>query len=374
MKAVNRQSGRTGWIALLAALLLACLPACALASGEWLTLSGEQAPEAQDYLVTEEYTGTVRITFLGDCTLGGESKNRNSPRGFVRVVEEKGFDWPFRNLTALTVSDDLTVANLEGVLTDRFLPVREKKTFNFTGSAAYTGILQAGSVECVTLANNHSHDYDLAGYRDTKAALEAAGVAYFGTDCTAVWRNAEGLMIGFIGVSGSLSGDRSKVYREQAEALRSFGCAAVITVMHAGSEYIYEPDRYQKQIAERAVGAGSCLVVGHHPHVVQGYDVVNNTPVVYSLGNCSFGGTTHAKDSDALAVQAELAFEDGELTGITLHFYPLSITSDDRYNNYSPRLLTGRDAERVLKKMTESTGKSPGTFDETEGAVVHFGR
>ena len=370
VKTVNRQSGRTGWIVLLAALLLACLPACALASGEWLTLSGEQAPEAQDYLVTEEYTGTVRITFLGDCTLGGESKNRNSPRGFVRVVEEKGFDWPFRNLTALTVSDDLTVANLEGVLTDRFLPVREKKTFNFTGSAAYTGILQAGSVECVTLANNHSHDYDLAGYRDTKAALEAAGVAYFGTDCTAVWRNAEGLMIGFIGVSGSLSGDRSKVYREQAEALRSFGCAAVITVMHAGSEYIYEPDRYQKQIAERAVGAGSCLVVGHHPHVVQGYEILDGVPVVYSLGNCVFGGNANPRDHDALVLRADLSFEEGTLTGITLRFYPVSVSGEPGRNDYSPVLLNGGDAERVLKKMEDSTGVSPGAFDEENGAAV----
>ena len=367
---MNRRNIWTGWIALLAALLLAGLPACAMASGEWLMLSGEQVPEEQDYLVTEEYTGTVRITFLGDCTLGGESKNRNSPRGFVRVVEEKGFDWPFRNLTVLTASDDLTVANLEGVLTDRFLPVREKKTFNFTGSAAYTGILKAGSVECVTLANNHSHDYDLAGYRDTKAALEAAGVAYFGTDCTAVWRNEEGLMIGLIGVSGSLSGDRSKVYREQAEALRSFGCAAVITVMHAGSEYVYEPDRYQKQIAERAADAGSCLVVGHHPHVVQGYGFQDGVPVVYSLGNCVFGGNTNPRDHDALALRADLSFEEGELTGITLRFYPLSVSGEPGRNDYSPVLLTGADAERVLKKMEDSTGVSPGAFDEENGAAV----
>ena len=367
---MNRRNIWTGWIALLAALLLAGLPAYAMASGEWLMLSGEQVPEEQDYLVTEEYTGTVRITFLGDCTLGGESKNRNSPRGFVRVVEEKGFDWPFRNLTVLTASDDLTVANLEGVLTDRFLPVREKKTFNFTGSAAYTGILKAGSVECVTLANNHSRDYGAAGYRDTVKALQEAGVAYFGTDSMAVWRSDEGLMIGFLGAATHLSGDRYKEHQKQAALLKTLGCSVVITVMHAGQEYISEPGDYQKQIVRRTIASGVDLVVGHHPHIVQGFEISKGVPVVYSLGNCVFGGNINPKDHDALVLRADLAFEEGELTGITLHFYPISISGEADFNDYSPVFLSGADADRVLQKMEKSTGVSVGPFDSAEGAVV----
>ena len=370
MTGKQRRSVRRILLLIWAVIMLA--PAAGLGAGQWETWPDSELPAGTGFLV-QEYTGTVRITCLGDCTLGGEEKSRNAALGFVRRIQDNGLDFPLRNLTVLTGSDDLSVANLEGVLTDRALTKEEKK-YNFSGPTAYTGILEAGSIECVTLANNHSHDYGEAGYQDTRAALDAAGICYFGTDCSAIWQNEEGLRIGFLGVSYSLSGDRTKRYQQKIAALREMGCAAVITVMHAGTEYVYTPDSYQEQIARRASAAGSELIIGHHPHVVQGYDVVNNTPVVYSLGNCSFGGTTHAKDSDALAVQAELAFEDGELTGITLHFYPLSITSDDRYNNYSPRLLTGRDAERVLKKMTESTGKSPGTFDETEGAVVHFDR
>ena len=69
-------------------------------------------------------------------------------------------------------------------------------------------------------------------------------------------------------------------------------------------------------------------------------------------------------------LQAVLVFEEDRLTGIDLHFYPISITSDERYNNYSPRFLDGKDAERVLGKMKKSTGTDPGLWTEDEGAVV----
>ena len=365
---MTARNGRRKGILLLAAVLLLFRPALASASGEWLMFSASGSPEELAGPV-QEFTGAVRITFLGDCTLGGEEKTRNAARGFNRVIEQNGFGYPFRNLTALTAADDLTVANLEGVLSDRDLP-KVKKTYNFKGTTAYTEILKAGSVECVTLANNHSHDYDAAGYADTKAALDAAGVAYFGTDCPAVWKNEDGLMIGFLGVSGSLSGNRAKDYARRAESLRSAGCAAVITVMHAGTEYASAPDSYQEQIVSRALDCGSDLIIGHHPHVVQGYEIRSGVPVVYSLGNCVFGGNTNPRDRDALAVRAELAFYEGELEKITLRFYPLSVSGTPGRNDYSPVLLEGADAERVLEKMRKSTGASSGSFDPAGGAAV----
>ena len=262
------------------------LPAAGQSSGRWFTLTQDYTP---DYLVLsgEDFSGDITVTFLGDCTLGGEKKSRNSSLGFFRRVDENGMDFPLREMSRLTRNDDLTVVNLECVLTDRDLE-RVEKEYNFSGPTAYTEILTSAGVECVTIANNHSHDYGEAGYSDTKAALDSAGICWFGTDAPAVWRSDEGLQIGFVGVSYSLSGNRYRQYLRQVEALRQYGCAAVITVMHAGTEYSYTaPDSYQAQIAARAVESGSCLVVGHHPHVVQGYDVLSGVPVVYSLGNCS---------------------------------------------------------------------------------------
>ena len=153
------------------------------------------------------------------------------------------------------------------------------------------------------------------------------------------------------------------------------GCAAIITVMHAGTEYSTSPpDNYQAQIVRRASQVGCCLVIGHHPHVIQGWDLKDGMPVVYSLGNCSFGGTTYAKDSDAVVVRAEFVFEKGNLLDIRLTFYPICITSDSRHNNYSPRLLTGGEAEKALRKMETSTGRSAGerNGDGSATTVIHL--
>ena len=355
-------------------LMIVLLPSFAAGSGTWYSISEDSVPENFGFLVhDDDYTGTVRMTFLGDCTLGGEEAYRGSPLGFRKVIQEKGMEWPTRYLSRLTASDDLTVANLEGVLTDRKLEKVEKE-FNFSGPTVYTEILTAGGIECVTLANNHSHDYGNAGYRDTVQALEESGTAWFGTDSVAVWQHESGLMIGFAGAFYSAVGNRGKMLQEQLDYLQKLGCSAIIVVMHAGKEHVLDTTGYQTQIASRAAAHGACLVVGHHPHVVQGYDLVDGIPVVYSLGNCIFGGTTYAKDSDALILQAELHFEDSELQGMTLHFYPISITSDAKYNNYSPEFLTGSDANRVLQKMEKSTGKGFDSFSEEEGATLKWER
>ena len=345
---------------------LLCLPASALGGGTLWTVH-EAPSEAEQLRVISDYTGEVTITFLGDCTLGGEEKSRD----FARRIEDNGIAYPFRNLIRLTGTDDLTVANLEGVLSDRNL-VKTEKTYNFRGPASYTEILRAGSVECVTLANNHSHDYGEPGYRDTKAALEDAGVCWFGLDAPAIWETEDGVRIGFLGVGSSLTTGRYTTYKTYAQRLRDYGCAAVITVMHAGTEYDYNPpDAYQQQITTRAIPYTD-LIIGHHPHVPQGYTVLDGVPVVYSLGNCVFGGNPRPKERDALVIQAVLHFTDGELDRIDLHFWPILISGEVSRNDYSPVFLSGEEAERVLEKIRKSTGMDPGPFDENQGAVVSF--
>ena len=76
-----------GILLMLVFLLVFRTGGAAQASGEWLMLSGEDAVPEQGFLV-QEYTGTVRITFLGDCTLGCEEKTRTAGRGFPKTIEE----------------------------------------------------------------------------------------------------------------------------------------------------------------------------------------------------------------------------------------------------------------------------------------------
>ena len=116
---------------LLAALLL---PAPALAGGTLRTVSEAPAPEDVPAFPSD-YTGDVCITFLGDCTLGGESPHPYPSLSFEQRIKDNGMEFPFRELRLLTESDDLTVANLEGVLTDRTLKKADKR-FDFMGPTA----------------------------------------------------------------------------------------------------------------------------------------------------------------------------------------------------------------------------------------------
>lgn len=85
-------------IALMAALLL---PAGAMAGGTWMTVT-DRPSEAQQLMPPTEYTGEITVTFLGDCTLGEDTKKIPKRLGFARRIADNGTDFPFRELVRLT--------------------------------------------------------------------------------------------------------------------------------------------------------------------------------------------------------------------------------------------------------------------------------
>ena len=353
-----------GILPALAAALLFFAPARA----EWYVFPAEDPPRELTDTAMEvcEYTGEITLSFLGDCTLGGESRFKSAARGFVSTAGREGYAYFFENLLPLLSADDISVVNLEGVLSDRQLE-KTPKTFNFIGPAAFAKILALGGVEAAGLANNHSLDYGEAGYRDTQNALAAAGVASFGADHLAVWTR-DGVRVGFTASAFSLTESARSALEAQVRTLRALGCQLVVHSMHAGTEYSSKPTGQQKAVARAAAQLGVNLVVGHHPHVLHGMDVVEGVPVVYSLGNAVFGGNSAPSDMDALLLQAVFAYEDGAPVSVRLVFHPISVSGETSYNNYQPVLLAGDDAQRVLDKMADSTGVTPPAYEEGRGA------
>lgn len=311
---------------------------------------------------------TMTLTFAGDATLGGEQSQISSVKSFQSLVKFHGMAFPFQELRSLFATDDLTVVNLEGVLSDSVPEKTQGKQFNFIGEESYTAILRAGSVECVNLANNHTMDFGEEGYRDTVAALERDGIAYIGEDAVTVLEK-DGVRIGLTGSLFALDGDKQGNLERQIEALQSVGCQWIVHTLHAGVEYDAKPSQKQRSVAEFVAGKGVSLMVGHHPHVVQGMDMIGNMPILYSLGNSSFGGNLRPKDYDACVLRAEVRFSGGELTSLQLTLFPIRISGEKKYNNFQPVLLTGKDAERVMKKIQESSKISLSPYVEGEGAV-----
>jgi len=304
----------------------------------------------------------VTITFGGDCTLGGETGG--GARRFADRVTDKGDAYPFENLKPLFSLDDLTIVNLEGVLSDRKL-VKVKKEFNFKGKSEYASILAQSGIEAVTLANNHAMDYGEAGKADTIAALTAAGIGYC-DETTVMVLEKNGVRVG---ITASVMGLDRERFLKQLETLRNLGCSAILHVMHMGVEYGDTLTRAQTSTAEFLAENGVALVVGHHPHVVQGMDVIGRTTVAYSLGNCVFGGNTDPRDYDAVLLSATLHFAQGQLAGSQVTLWPIRISGEKKRNDYQPVLLSGEDAQRVIDKMQTTSGIALVPFVSGQGAM-----
>lgn len=99
---------------------------------------------------------SLTLSVVGDCTLGTD-ETFDYDTSLNAYYENYGADYFLQNVKDIFSTDDLTIANFEGTLTDS--DEREDKTFAFKAPASYASILTGGSVEAVNTANNHSHDY-----------------------------------------------------------------------------------------------------------------------------------------------------------------------------------------------------------------------
>lgn len=297
---------------------------------------------------TEPPQRSFTLSFVGDCTLGSSPSKWAQMGTFVYTVGED-YGYPFRNVAQYFQNDDLTIANLEVVLADE--GISADKTFTFRGPSAFTGILTEGSVEAVTIANNHTHDFGEDGYQATKAALESAGVSYVEKDTTLLYTTPGGLTVGIYGASFARDDENMT---EQIQALREQGAEIIIAAVHWGTEGAYRPDSSQKDWAYAMIDAGVDVVYGHHSHVLQPIETYNGKLIFYSLGNFSFGGNHFPRDMDTVVIQLEvIRDEDGSVSLGDLTIVPCSLSSMPVQNNFQPTPYEedSKEYERVLSKL-----------------------
>ena len=310
----------------------------------------EQQPEENE---TKAETKPVSITIsaAGDCTLGTDEYFDPST-SLNAYYDSNGPAYFFQNVKSIFEADDLTIVNMEGTLTEE--TTRQDKTYAFKGPAEYTQILTDGDVEAANLANNHSHDYGDKSYTDTIAALDAAGITNFGYDRTAVM-DVNGVKVGLVGTYELAEGMGCEDEMiSNIKAVEDQGAQIVIVSFHWGIERENYPTENQVNLAHSAIDNGADLVLGHHPHVLEGIEVYNGKNIVYSLGNFCFGGNSDPSDKDTMIFQQTFTVQDGELVEDNVtNIIPCSISSDSSYNNYQPTPLEGDEADRVKGRIDE---------------------
>jgi poly-gamma-glutamate synthesis protein (capsule biosynthesis protein) len=318
----------------------------------------------------------VTLAVAGDTTLGYNLQNHLDEMLAGGVTREQL--WPLYGHGVREVLDsaDLAMVNLECPFTER--GEKLPKNFNFRARPELVKVLEAASVDVVTLANNHLMDYGREGLDDTIATLDTAGIAWFGAGGDekvarrplVIERN--GMRIGLIGYYYQAAPDMLEpeaMYAlgqrpgvagcfEDLECMRravredlprlARGVDAAIPYFHWGREGSYEVRDYQIELAHLCVDLGARAVLGAHPHRLQGIEVYRGAPIVYSLGNFIFGGI---KDpADTLSMIARLSIDPSG--GVGCEITPVQVTTWPDAP-FQPFVLYGQARAAALARIAE---------------------
>lgn len=286
------------------------------------------------------------LSFIGDNTLS--SSNINS--SFTSTLNGD-MKYPYSNTLKYFENDDMTFANLECTFSDKTLYSNEM--FAFKSPSSYAEILVNGSVEFVTLANNHINDFGSQGYSDTCEALDKYEINHCGNDETAIYETESGLKIGIYCADNKASAANVTA---GIEKLKEEGAEYIVCAMHWGTEGTYHPTDSQVTLAHAAIDAGANIVYGSHPHVLQPVEEYNGGTIFYSLGNWSFGGNTNPKDSDTAIVQVTVKRDfDGTITTDAIDYIPCSMSSNSGYNDFRPTPYEedSDDYNRTMSKLQD---------------------
>lgn len=320
----------------------------------------------------------VTITFLGDCTIGGEERLRDRENSFDGYYRAYGPDYFFEKVQSVIANDDLTVANLECVFAQN-AGGKVQKTYCFRGLPEYTQVLTGSSVECVNVANNHTLDYSDVGMRRTMKILDEAGIHWFGSNEIArqTWvYEKDGIKIGFLGAELHYWASYRPNLLKQINALRQDGCQVIVASLHGGEEYGARRDKGQENASHWFVNNGCDVVIGHHPHVPLGIEVYKNATICFSLGNFVFGGNAAIKQERARysgLFQFTFTFDDeNRYLGHQLNIIPAFVSADPAVNHYQPYLVQGSEAKAVLHCMQLDCDFRLKPYVEGVGAVQDF--
>ncbi len=285
---------------------------------------GEEEEQAAD-----PNRDTVTIALVGDILPAAR---------VLDYMKQYGFDYPFRETSRLLTAADITAGNLETAITERGTAELNKE-YTYRGpKEALVPIKEAG-FDFLSLANNHTMDYGWEGLSDTMDALDEAGIQRAGSGnddveaFTPAYVEGNGKNVAFVSLTQVVpkvewKADRShpglaEAYsfeRAVAAVKEARGHADVVVVMvHWGKEREDMPVRQQQALARALVDAGADLVVGSHPHVLQGFESYKGKWIAYSLGNFVFPGMSPPTTAETGILTATCK-AGGECS---LHFAPM---------------------------------------------------
>ena len=327
--------------------------------------------ESESETEPEPVVSTFTLTATGDCALG-ILQYHGYEASFHQYYVENGAGYFFEKFSDVFSNDDLTLINLECVFTDE--TERVDKTYNIKGPKEYAAILTSHSVEAATLGNNHSMDYGPKSLTDTQEALDEAGVMWAYNDVVSYYNTDDGIKVAVVSVNLFKGEELAEKYLfEGIEKAKEEKSNLIIVCPHWGIEGDYYANAQQKDLAYRLVDAGADLVVGNHPHVLQGIEYYKGKMICYSLANFSFGANRNPAEKNTAVYQQTFTFVDGVLQpNIDASIIPARVSGASGYNNYQPIIAEGDQKADIIQKMNEYSSAINGvSFDENGKIIIN---
>jgi poly-gamma-glutamate synthesis protein (capsule biosynthesis protein) len=320
-------------------------------------------PESEALEISFDSSKLTKINFLGDIML---SRHVNTQ------MKKLGYDYPWEKVKDITADADITFANLEVPISDRYNAPSEG--MSFVAPTKNLEYLKLAGIDVVSVANNHTANFGKQAFLDNLNNLKGAGINICGGGLaeaearTATVITANGLNFNFLcqsAVVGSLYADGEGAgvpylglepwYRRNQNSLDDLVAdidrarlkeGVVIDSPHWGVEYKHYPNTDQQAAARLMIDAGVDLVIGTHPHVVQSLEYYNGKYINYSLGNFIFDQEWSTATKQG--VMASAYFYQNRNVSVTLS--PLQI------ENYAqPSFISGEVAKSILSDIEESS-------------------
>lgn len=296
----------------------------------------------------------LQLVASGDILLGGSA---------APVLNRNGYDFAFDATRDILSAADLAVGNLEAPLTDSEDEYIDKR-FRFKVPPRAVDALKRAGFDVLTLANNHMVDFGHQGVIDTVSCLREAGMQCSGAGADidqarqAAMVDVDGTTVALLAYSNTFPKEfyatrtrpgtapgypgyfipDIKKTRKQADV--------VVVSFHWGGEALGKPKDYQQALARQAIDAGAQVVLGHHPHVLQGVEFYGGGVIYYSLGNFAFGSYSKTARTSALARITLSGSSVSKAELLPLDVYNLEVS-------FQPRPLGQDQASAFVRNFNE---------------------
>src|SRR5262245_3316885 len=333
----------------------------------------DEVPDSVDLLSPDDLEaqllngGDPRFTLIavGDVMLWGRAK---------APVQEHGDEYQFAAVLPLLRRAHVGLANLEGPMASRAR--KQERTFSYRVPPKMARSLRRVGLGIVTLANNHLTDCGRQGVVETLSALRqarvmpiGAGLDYNQAHKPAIVR-AGRLRIGFLGyywnrrtaATKTLPGSAMDTADDLARDVLTLRphVDRIVVAHHWGIPYVREVADADRAKARLAIDCGADLVIGHHAHIMQAFEIYRSRPIFYGLGNFAFGSGNSRAESLLLGAQFE---KDRTVVEV----YPVYVKNRDPRVAYQPKVMAGRAATRILDRLRSISGESAASLCMNDG-------